>query len=112
MVPSIDDRINFIRKTVQIVVDPPSESIMDKTDTGSTVHYSTQYDPHALVDVQPTKMEPRVSLPDNSTMDPQQVCHLPLETPPAATETHAFVALQNASLISVGQLCDDVCKAI
>ena len=45
-------------------------------------------------------------------MDPAQVDHLPLALPPASTETHVFSALQNASLISGGQLCDDDCQAI
>ena len=45
-------------------------------------------------------------------MDPEQVGHLPLALPPAATETPVFSVLKNESLISVGQLCDDVCQAI
>ena len=45
-------------------------------------------------------------------MDPEQVGHLTLTLPPAAEETHVFSAFQNASLISVGQLCDDDCQAI
>ena len=57
-------------------------------------------------------MGPRVRLPENRTMDPEQTGHLPLALPPAATETHVFSALQNASLISFGQLCDDDYQAI
>ena len=57
-------------------------------------------------------MGPRLRLPDNSTIYPQQVDHLPLAPPTAATETQAFVALQNASLISVGQIFGGFCKAI
>ena len=45
-------------------------------------------------------------------MDPEQVVHLPLALPPAAIEIHVFSALQNESLISVGQLFDDDCQAI
>ena len=40
-------------------------------------------------------MGPRVILPKNSTMDPDQVGHLPLEPPSATTETHVFSALKN-----------------
>ena len=57
-------------------------------------------------------MGPRVILPENSTMDPQQVCQLPLSLPPTATETHVFVALQNTSLIPVGQICYDGFQSI
>ena len=45
-------------------------------------------------------------------MDPEQVGHLPLSPPPAAIETYVFSALQHASLISVGQICDDDCQAV
>ena len=57
-------------------------------------------------------MVPQVRLPGNRTVYPEQVGHLPLSLPPAATETHVFSALQNESLISVGQLCDDEFQAI
>ena len=45
-------------------------------------------------------------------MDPEKGGHLPLKLTPAATETNVFSAFQNASLISVGQICDDECQAI
>ena len=40
-------------------------------------------------------------------MNPQKVGHLYLTLPPTATETHVFLALQNTSLIPVGQICYD-----
>ena len=57
-------------------------------------------------------MGPRVRLPENITMVPEQVSQLPLALPPTATETHVFLAFKNASLISVGQICNDDCQAI
>ena len=66
---------------------------MSIADTKAPLHYSTPDDSRALVNLQPTNMRPRVRLPDNSTMDPQQAHHLPLSLPPAATETHVFSAL-------------------
>ena len=77
-----------------------------------TAHYFTQADAYALVGVKPTKMGPRARLSENINMDPDQVDYLLLALPPAATETHDFSALQNASLISVGQICDDEFQAI
>ena len=53
----------------------------------------------------------QVRIPDNSTMYPYQVGHVPLALPPTTIETHVFSALKNASLISVRQLCDDDCQA-
>ena len=82
---------------------------MDKSENVATEHYFNKSYYRALVNVQTTNMGPQVRPSDNITMDPQQVAHLPLALPYAATETHVFVALQNASLISVGQLCSDVC---
>ena len=98
MIPNTDHKINLLWQTNKIVVDPPPQNI-EKTDTRLTAHYFTQADVHALVDVQPKNIGPQVRLPDNSTVDPEQVGHLPLVLPPAATETHVFSALQSAYLI-------------
>ena len=57
-------------------------------------------------------MGPQVRLTENSTMDPEQVGQLTLTLPPAATETCVFSALQNASFVSVCQLCDDYFQSI
>ena len=83
-----------------------------KADTGATAHYFTQSGVHAFVDVEPTKMGLRFRLPDNITMNPEQVGHLPLTFPPDTTENHVFSAFKNTSLISVGQLYDDDFQAI
>ena len=45
-------------------------------------------------------------------MDPQLSGHLNLALLSAATETHFFSALQNASLLSVVQMCDYGCPSI
>ena len=45
-------------------------------------------------------------------METQLVGHLPLSLPHYATKTHVFPDLQNASLLSVGQLCDYGCQAV
>ena len=92
MLPNIDIKINLIWKTIKTVVDPPPPPIMITADTGATPHYSTLSNLHALVNLQPANMIPRVTLPDNSTTYPQQIGHLTLELPPDATETHIFTA--------------------
>ena len=69
MMPNIDHKINILQKTNKTVVDP-TPKIIAKAYTGSTSQYFTQSDVHALVEVQPAKIVPRVILPYNSTMDP------------------------------------------
>ena len=103
---------NLIRKTIKLVVDPPPPYIIAKSDTGATSHYFNPEDAHALFNIQLTNTGPRVRLPDKITMVPQLVGRLPLAPPPAATKAHIFLASQNASLLLVDQLCDDVCQAI
>ena len=106
--PHTYHNINILQQTSNFFVDPPTK-IIAKEDTGATAHYFTQADVYTLVDVQPTKMDPRVRLPENITMDPDKVGHLPLALPPDATETYVYPALQNEYLISVGQLNENDC---
>ena len=63
---------------------------MVKLDTGAAAHYFTQAYAHALVNFFSTNTVPWIRLPDNSTMELEQVGHLPLALPPVATETHVF----------------------
>ena len=51
MMPNTDHKINLLQQTKKIVVDPPPQ-ITGKEYTGATVHYFTQADVHASVDVQ------------------------------------------------------------
>ena len=77
MMPNIDHKINLLHQTNRIVVDPPPQ-IIAKACTGATAHHFTQADSQTLVEVQQQKMGPQVILPDNSTIDPEQVDHLTL----------------------------------
>ena len=51
MILNTDNKINLLQKKNKIGVDPPPQIIV-KADTGSTSHYYTQADSHALIDVQ------------------------------------------------------------
>ena len=73
MMPNTYHKIHIIQQTI-FFVDPPPQLIA-KADTGETAHYSTQADAHALLDVQPGKMGPRVRLPENITTDPVKLGH-------------------------------------
>ena len=90
MMPNTYHKINILQQTNKIVVDPPPQPILAKEDTGATAHYFTQADARALVNFHPTKMGPRVILPDNITMDPEQGGPLKLALPRSTTETHVF----------------------
>ena len=92
MMPNTHHNINLLQQTNNFSVDPPPQ-IIAKLDTKITAHYFTQADAHVLVYFKPTNICPLVRLPENSTMEPEQVVHLPLELPPAATETNVFSAL-------------------
>ena len=52
----------------------------------------------------------RVRLPNNATMQSNQIGHLQLPLSPSATETNLFSTI-NHNLTSIGQLCDDGCEA-
>ena len=71
MVSNIHNKINLIRKTIKLVVDPPPPPIMANADTGEKSHYFIPADTHALVNIKPTNMGPQLRLHDNSTMSPQ-----------------------------------------
>ena len=90
MVPDIDNKINLIRKTIKLVVDPPPPPNIVKYNTGVTSHYfSTAYD-NSLFNLQPTNTLPCVQLSDNRTMYPQLVVPITLALTPDATKTHVF----------------------
>ena len=112
MTSNIYNKINIIWKTIKFFVDPPPPPIVAKAYTRSTTHFFTPAYSHSLVNIQPTIMVPRVRIFYNSTLDPQQVGHLSLALSYPAIETNFLAALQNAYLISVGQLFDDRCQAI
>ena len=112
MVPNIDNKINIFLKIIKKIVDPPPPPFVAKADTIATEHYFTPYYAHALVSIQSNNTGPRVKVTNSITIDPQQVGLLYLGIPPAATEIHVFAAFKNSSLITVGQICGDVCQAI
>ncbi len=66
------------------------------------------------MNLKPTQAGPIVTLPNHSTIQAQAEGTLNLHPSLSATATkaHVFDGLTNASLLSVGQLCDDDCTAI
>ena len=60
MVLNIDNKINLIRKTINLVVDPSPPPIIANSNTGSTEHYFTLADSHVIVNLQQTNTIPLV----------------------------------------------------
>ena len=88
---------------------------MLKADTGATQHYVKATDVHLLLNPTPTDAGPQVRLPDGKCIKATHSGHLPLRAynlAPTATRAHVFPHLRNASLLSLGQLCDDGCIAV
>lgn len=88
---------------------------MAKADSGASRHYIRTQDTPVLNNVQPTSNGPLVNLPNNSTIKAEHIGHLPFDSTqisPTATKAYALPGLASASLLSLGQLCDDNCKVI
>ena len=84
-----------------------------KADSGASRHYIRQSDTNILQQIKTITDGPCVSLPDNTVMTGTQQGYLPLDRTslsPNATQAHVFPHLSSASLLSLGQLCDDDCK--
>ena len=98
-----------------LVVPPLPLSVQLKADSGATQHYFTPQDAHILHNKHQTLFGPTVQLPDGAQLQPTHVGHLPLphsKLSNQATTAHVFPGLNNASLLLLGQLCDDNCIAI
>ena len=96
------------QKALSIV--PPS-IIFAKGDSGASGHYLRKNDAKAGTH-HTTTNGPSVELPHGSTMQSNEKCLLLLPTclSTQARTAHIFDNLKSASLISLGQLCDDDCE--
>ena len=65
-----------------------------------------------MTNLSPNPHGPTVTLPDMSTIRAEQQGFLPISSlSKEAKRTQVFSEITNASLISIGQLCDDGCEA-
>ena len=83
-----------------------------KGDSAASGHYIRQQDAACLNSIHPYQ-GPSVTLPDADTINPTHQGDLPLKglSPPGRKGT-ILPDLKSASLISLGQLCDDGCKVL
>ena len=87
---------------------------MCKADTGASSNYITKQDGHILEEVVEVKNGPIVKLPNNAQIQADKKGLLPLASilSEKSRTAHVFKGLTNASLISIGRLCDDGCVAV
>ena len=85
-----------------------------KADSGASKNFVREKDAPALLNVKPLRNGPVAKLPNNETIQPNAKGELPFSTylSPTAKESIIYPALKNASLLSIGQLCDDDCIAL
>jgi hypothetical protein len=92
----------------------PTNTIIAKADSGASSHYFKQQDAQALSNLRPTRNGLNVLLPDSTTIqathEGQLKLHPSLST--KASTAHVLDGITNASLISLGQLCDDNCVTV
>lgn len=84
-----------------------------KADSGASRHYIRPPDAKILQNTRTVTNGPCVSLPDNTFITGTEQGHLTLNTTsllPDATQAHVFPHLSSASLLSLGQLCNNNCK--
>ena len=95
------------------VIPTPTSTIVAKADTGASQHYFRNQDTAALENLQPVSFGPVVNLPDSTSIQAQKQGNVLLHPSLShnATTSHVFNHLTNASLLSIGQLCDDDCIA-
>ena len=88
----------------------PSKVTITKIDSGASGNYLRHQDQHIAKYKQNINNGPAVTLPDNTDIRPSSKGHLNLPgLSPSATNSYIFPDLKSASLLSVGQLCDDGC---
>ena len=87
--------------------------ITAKGDSAASGHYWRDEDAECLKNVK-NQLGPQVTLPNNSSIQATKQGHLPLDLSLSkkATSTAILPSLKSASLVSLGQLCDDDCEVL
>ena len=111
--------VNVIKIGPSFLTTPPaisptmSPTVIAKGDSAASHHYWKQDDCHVLQDV--TNLPgPSVHQPDSTALPSVGTGQLPLSSKISPAGKHALIlpALKSASLISLGQLCDDGCTVV
>ena len=91
----------------------PCNNIL-KADTGASKNFIRETDAQALTHVRALSNGPKAKLPNNTNITSTSIGQLPFTNAlsPTAKESLVYPELKNASLLSIGQLCDDDCIAL
>ena len=82
-------------------------------DSGASKHCIKEDDDHILTSTRFINNGPQAILPDLTTIQSTKEGTLPIKSlSSTATQSLVYPRLQNSSLLSIGQLCDDDCLAI
>jgi hypothetical protein len=94
---------------------PTTTALIVKADSGASNHYfRKKKDQHIIWNLKTTPFGPAVLLPDSTAIHATHSGQLPLHPSfsEKATTAHVLAGITNASLLSIGQLCDDNCVAV
>ena len=85
-----------------------------KADTGATSSYIRLQDTSCTTNIQTLHNGPKILQPDRTTLTVTQKCQLPLPKTVSTEAKSGFIVpnLKNASLLSIGKLCDNNCVAM
>ena len=92
------------------IADPPQhKTIILKSDSGVSNNYWRTSDILVITNLKETRDGPTIQLPNNATINAKKTGSIPMS---GSLSTHAkkspvFDRLHSASLISLGQLCDN-----
>ena len=100
--------------TQNLTVIPPQRTIVCKADTGASKTYIKPTDKDILQSPIKIRNGPNVNVPNGATMTTTEIGIVPIHQllSKAAQQANVLEGLSSASLISIGQLCDDDCIAI
>ena len=93
---------------------PPKLTVVCKANTGASSNYVTERDQLILDNLQNVINGPKAKLPNDAEIQANKKGLLPFPSiiSDAGKTAHVFRGLTNASLISIGKLCDDGCVAV
>ena len=84
-----------------------------KANSGATGHYLRSSEKNMLINLKLHSTGPTVRLLNHEVMTPSQIGDLPIPSlSPLACKAHVYPGLKSASLIAIGQLCDEDCSAL
>ena len=85
-----------------------------KADTGATSTYVKDQDKLCTINTQQIHNGPLIQKPDKSYLQITKKCTIPMNEHLTSTSTSGYIVpgLKNASLLSIGKLCDDGCIAL